>query len=127
MLPRMRKLIATGLVAFLTCTAQAEKAVIIGHGNTPCGDWLAKKASKDQIDMANYVGMSQWLLGYLSGINSARMDRNRDAYDLPNYNSIDAYVTKACNDHPLQNLFQVALSLQLAIRRQEQSIGRGKD
>ena len=127
MLARMRNLVASCLFAVVACSVHAEKAVIIGHGSTSCGDWLKVTSSKETIDMANHIGMSQWFMGFLSGVNSARIDQNRETYDLPAYNSIEAYVSKACSDNPLQNLFQVAIKLQLAIRQQEQSLGRGKN
>lgn len=118
------------------CDVQAQTpAAVIGHGSTSCGQWLnarnqAKGQSVSYENMgahANRIGMAQWTQGFLSGINSTRIERNRQAYTLPDYDSIEAYMDKSCAENPLQNLYQVVLKLQLAIRTQEQLQGRGKD
>lgn len=130
----MKTYLLCAVLGLASSAALAQKAVITGHGSTACGDWVhVADSTKGSInsgnmgDAANKIGMGQWVMGYLSGINSARIERNRETYDLPNYNTMEAFVNKACSENPLQNLYQAAMQLQLAIRRQEQSAGHGKD
>lgn len=131
----MTKYLLAMAAVFSVLTANAQKAAIVGMGTHSCGSWLeARSKSKGlTVTMDNFgpvvnsFGMTQWVHGYVSGINATRLDRNREAYNLPDYASVEAFMDKSCADNPLQNIYQVALALQLAVRRMEQQQGRGKD
>lgn len=87
------KALALTVLLVLACTAHAEKAVIIGHGATSCGEWLRVEKSREVTDMANMIGMSQWMSGYL------RLSEDRSSSPR-----LDGRVWRGGGrpDHPLQ-------------------------
>jgi hypothetical protein len=99
--------IALGFTA--TLAAAQERYAIAGHGALSCGTYL--KAQKEKDDYTPMF-VDIWVQGYLSGTNTqSASDHKTKMRLLPEPDSIRAYISKYCNDHPLHSVYQASLSL----------------
>lgn len=108
----MKKLFVTILLALVASSSLAEKAVVTGHGASSCGRWLKIAKSDEIVDISIRISMVSWIQGYLSGLNSARSFSKKEMWNLPDFDSINAFTNKACGDNPLDILLGVAFQIQ---------------
>jgi hypothetical protein len=89
----VKKLLPIALL--LACTfANAQDAIGIDTPN--CGKWVK----------ANDLGQKWWLIGFLSGLNSAmRQDVKSDPLKGSNVEGIYLWMDTYCKANPLSNLF----------------------
>jgi hypothetical protein len=96
--------IAMLLLVATTSTAQAEERAVIGPTGFSCGKW-----TNTLKDRANHERLTQWVLGYLSGVNVHQTGpdflRDRDADGLKAW--IDIY----CRRNPLHHVNQAVFEL----------------
>lgn len=117
---KTRTLIAAALIGF-SCVGQsavANESVGRGMGVTDdsCGNWIADraKAARGESRVGEALALS-WVLGYMSGMN---MNDGRKMVNLPNADTVRAYLDKACREDPLTPLvFQVMKLMDEARRR----------
>lgn len=91
--PQMKKLIAIALLVVCNCSF-AQGAIGIDSPN--CGRWVK----------ANDLGQKWWLLGFLSGLNSAmRQDVKNDPLKGASLEGFYLWMDNYCKANPLSNLF----------------------
>jgi len=86
-----------------------------GAGTSSCGEWSKYHPDQHTTVTAENVGMHQWVLGFVSGINAAAQK------PLPKTDSsaIIAWITQHCAAYPLNTVdtASLVLALELSKRR----------
>jgi hypothetical protein len=80
----------------------------LGSGNSSCGEWLTEKNEMLQDMRTN------WVLGYLSGINFMASKNFLDSYE---YKGIKAAVDKYCRENPLKKVVDASNDIAFQMMR----------
>ncbi len=105
------------IILALCCTtgavnAQSYEHASAGAGTTSCGNYLAKES----VTTLHQIFVS-WVQGFLSGMNMADyVTAKRPPVQLPDSDSITAYIDKYCRDNPLESPLQGAMQLYKELR-----------
>jgi hypothetical protein len=93
------------IVALMLClvSVSANAKVIMGAGAASCGAWSKPR------DMDDKFKNSQWLLGFLSGINDA--NNGPDFLSHTDADGVIAWVDNYCRQHPLDHIVEAASKL----------------
>ena len=96
--------IAMLLLVAAISTAQAQERAVIGPAGFSCGKW-----TNTLKDKPNHERLTQWVLGYLSGVNVHQTGpdflRDRDA------DSLTAWIDDYCRRNPLHHVNQALFEL----------------
>ena len=102
-------LAGTGLFACATAGAAPEpNAWIAGVGAQSCGKLLAAVRNRNESMVLVYVS---WTQGYMSGINAIKDPQAKNLKADPE--AIRAYLTKHCQDKPLDDVNEAVQALTL--------------
>ena len=74
----------------------------VGQGNSSCGAWTAARSG----GVVRALGFEQWVLGFISGIGSARADAN--PLNGMDADGIWAWIDNYCREHPIDELLTAA-------------------
>jgi hypothetical protein len=93
------------IVALMLClvSATANAKVIMGAGAASCGAWSKPR------DIDDKSKNTQWLLGFLSGINDA--NSGPDFLSHTDADGVIAWVDNYCRQHPLDHIVEAASKL----------------
>lgn len=94
-----------GLLATASCTvalAQRE-GVIAGAGTIPCGEYLEDRKQNRHGDY-----YASWAVGFLAAYN---MFGTKPQIEIPQRDTIHAYLEKHCRDNPLDRVVRGVIGL----------------
>lgn len=99
-------LAAIALLAFMDLARPDGRSVLGGQAS--CGAWIADKGAR--------AWHSNWIHGYLSGINMSSFDKP-DMLDHVDDEAIAGWIDKHCRDNPLDLLARATILLSFELRR----------
>src|ERR1022692_423848 len=85
-----------------THVVQGKTAHIIGQGTQSCGTWTAARAAQAAFTH------EQWVLGYLSGVGFAVVDRGIDPLVNVDADGVWGWIDNYCQGHPLSPIVAAA-------------------
>jgi hypothetical protein len=114
----MRSMIV-GALLLTASVAQADTVGVIGVGQSSCGEFIAavggatpgrqrRMNTASGAFISENVSCQQWLLGFLSGFNSAHasdVEQQVKGIDLA---GLDLWMRNWCNKHPTRLVFEGA-------------------
>jgi hypothetical protein len=104
----MRKIFLIGITAVGVFANSGASATVTNYGDSDCGAWIKTPTH----------GAKMWILGYLSGKNSA-MGRNNPKYDplsqISSANQIFVWMDNYCQNNPLEKLSDGGLTLYIEL------------
>ena len=112
-MPKLHQL-ATALLLICVCAVakgqapQSGQFYVLGGGSESCGRWLEGARSGP-----GRIWREQWVLGYLTGYNSAQangMFKSRQVY-LDDEKSASAFMDRYCSANPLSNVAAGTMAL----------------
>ena len=97
------------LAAFvLQWSASGQTAVVSSLGSRSCADVVSSPRDGD-LGTEHY---SQWLFGFLSGLNASRLRSHEKPFDLMDFEDADwQWVVRTCERNPQMTLFAAAAGL----------------
>lgn len=100
-------LLSALLLSGAATAAERDVVAANGWGTFSCGQWTKSHQGKDPIAVSEQIGQGHWIFGYMSGFNMARIAEKKQVVELPDWNTVVAYMDGKCAAEPLQTiLFQ---------------------
>jgi len=100
------------LALSIALAARAETPDILGAGTHSCGRWLSERqaATATQKPSVELWGDSQWVLGYITGVNLGMAQDLNLAAGTTGMVLLD-WIDNYCKGHPLENLGEASTAL----------------
>ncbi len=105
--PKMKNIVVTNLVLLALVLSATAYSQVTFMGGPDCGQWIKEPLGSRKL----------WLLGYMSGLNSALSDSKNDA--LKKINSpeqVFSWVDNYCKENPLKYVSDAGNSLFFELR-----------
>ena len=78
-----------------------------GSGTNSCAKWTAEK----QTDSLLYAAFNQWVLGYITAVNSEAWHESADVAEGTDNAGLLGWIDNYCANHPLDNVTAAASAL----------------
>jgi hypothetical protein len=111
--------LSLAILIALSPAPQNVVVMMVGAGNSSCGDWTSQKAGSDANQIEGKLirqAYVHWLGGFVSGLNYAYRATYGNITDGTDVNGIDGWVDNYCAAHPLDMVGQAAIALGAELR-----------
>lgn len=95
-----RLLLLTALTPVLYTSSARAGIQVLGGGAVTCGAWTAERADRRA---ANWYGLGQWVLGFLTGVGWGTREAQDPLRGLDS-DAVAAWLDNYCKNHPLRHL-----------------------
>jgi hypothetical protein len=103
--------VALSCWAFLSTPVMAQKA--FGYASTSCGAWTQERQNKSWLSVS-YVA---WVLGFVSGVNTAEtiLLKKPDLLENTDPSGLVGWIDNYCASQPLDNLLSASAKLTITL------------